>query len=933
MLVGRGLKVWLLFVLCMGVSAAQDLPRVSPGWTENPPVLDGVLDSSEWSSAREVTLGQYETGEILKENTSALLMYDREYLYIGFQCHESDMANVVAKCTAENSAVFMDDCVEVMLSGEEAPQSESYIHLVSNSNGVKYTSNTRYPERLPIWNVKTNRQSESWTVEIRIKLSTIVDPNTNAAFWRINLFRERWIGGQGQFSSWAKTPLGFHTPYSFGILEGIDLDGKFIGLKKSLSQLETSEQGRRAIPLPAAYDPYISPLVVIPKPVKLVPQSSPFELGSRTVIVIPDNASERIRSAADEINEELNEEYGLDSIAIITYSLYTPKNYTNSIVLGQADKFPALKSALNELGQSVDSSSPGPEGYVLTVRPRQILIGGSDEDGTYYGVQSLKQLMRAKADKSVMVLGADIWDKPAFKIRAAHVHIDNESPLAHAWMIRKIFSRYKFNTLIFESSHGMAWKSHTELLCNYSVSPEHIKELVKLAKQRHIAVYPLVQSLGHGEWMFRNNSTNIDFCEDSSAPWAYCPMDTKSYDFIFDLYKEAIDIYDNPKYFHIGHDEIDNPGKFPNHETCKSVGIEKLYFSDTLYVYNFLKARGITPVMWGDIFLRDNHRPYVDALPKDMVIADWHYDPALTQPSVDFYRDKGLQIWGSTFYHPANIARFSEQAYKKGSEGMLHTTWAGYYGSASLLEREPHQMASYIVAGDWFWNPVNRDWKNPEYNADNILRRLYYGNLFKKRKQSGFAVDLSPYANIKLQDNGQLGFMNAGVGNDLSCLVNSTQKGDLHAINDVHYRLSEKGNEPVGIFLRGSGITLDCPIIIENIQVNKKTDTLEFLHGTLLNAPPQTLVGRYHVNFEDGISLEIPLYYGTNISGWQDLQGYFNGQLAFQGCTSTGQPVYLRQMSWKNPRPDREIVSIDFICDYLLASPFLIAVTGTDPLY
>jgi hypothetical protein len=260
---------------------------------------------------------------------------------------------------------------------------------------------------------------------------------------------------------------------------------------------------------------------------------------------------------------------------------------------------------------------------------------------------------------------------------------------------------------------------------------------------------------------------------------------------------------------------------------------------------------------------------------------------------------------------------------------MMQTTWAGYDQNISIIEREPQQVSGYILAADYFWNPVNRNVNQLGYSPDKVLHHLWYGKTEDKTVQKGFAVNLSPYANMVLADNpNNRGFLKINPGYDLSNLLNGSQEDTLHLWDDVNYYISTRNHVPAGIALKGNGITKGFPDKVEGITINHKAHSLAFLHTTLFGALTSTPAGYYAVNYADGTHIEIPLIYGKNISGWRDIETYYGGQLSWQGTTSTGEPVYIRQYEWENPYPDKEIKSLDFHTGPASLSPLLIAITG-----
>jgi hypothetical protein len=125
---------------------------------------------------------------------------------------------------------------------------------------------------------------------------------------------------------------------------------------------------------------------------------------------------------------------------------------------------------------------------------------------------------------------------------------------------------------------------------------------------------------------------------------------------------------------------------------------------------DYVIKKGITPIMWGDMFLSkrlgkpghgvigfDHDSRLLKAKGcfnaeflskkhsiltsmnylknKDkIIIADWHYSPRPGGefPTVDYFQKMGFKsVWGVTWYKDENIAQFSRYAYKKGCGGML----------------------------------------------------------------------------------------------------------------------------------------------------------------------------------------------------------------------------------------------------------------------
>ncbi len=914
-------------------SSTNDVPETKPIYTAQAPLIDGKLTDSVWKKATELELLHYTKRTPLEEPTKVKLLYDRENLYVGFICKESQMEKTISEISTLNGHVFTEDCVEIMLAPNQSASGNRYYHFAANMLGTRYTNNFGIVSDLP-WKVKTSRQKDGWCAEIVIPLKTVLDPETNAACWRVNFYREQQP--KGEYSSWAPTEGSFHTPALFGILTGLDFDGKFMGMTAHLVPLQGDTTGPAVFRLETATAPRELPSMIIPKPVKFELNDSEFPITQNTRIIITDNPTPGILQAASEINQELKELYGIE-LPILSENRSGSSEGKMDILLGVTGTVHRLDFLMKSTNLKVTPETPGPEGYILNTDDKTVLICGSDEAGTYYGVQSFKQLLRSKEDSSIYAIGSQIWDKPAFKVRAAFISIDKDSPTAHRKMIEKIFARYKYNNILIEAEHGVAWKSHSEITSKTALDPEEVTKLVKFAKRHYLTVTPLIQSMGHGAWMFRYGN-NLDFAEDSTRPDVYCPLNPKAYDFLFDIMDEAIEVFDHPEYIHIGHDEHDNYNPFPVHPECKAVGDEQLYYMDTLHIYQHLKSKGIKCMMWTDELEGKSFHPYLNALPRDILMTTWNYRDLNEFRSVEFLQKKGFQVLGCTAHRPMNIVNFSKWAENQKALGMMFTTWAGYGDNRTVVEREFKQIMAYIIQADFAWNPNHRfPAENDKigtlpYYPGQVLREIWYPESRKPFSRSGFAVNLASYANTPLVDSDKKpALAGYGVGNDFSALAAQAKNGNLPFMDNNHYQLSYAKGIPVGIMLKGPGSAKSFPDKVTHIKIDQYASELNFLH-TLLHPTKKNLkIGLYRIHYDDGTFQEISLINFQNITAWTDWETYFYGDMAWIGELKSNESVMLRAYCWVNPYPSKKIQSIDFESVNGVSSPLLLAISGISP--
>jgi hexosaminidase len=68
-------------------------------------------------------------------------------------------------------------------------------------------------------------------------------------------------------------------------------------------------------------------------------------------------------------------------------------------------------------------SLPSPEGYVLEVNGKQIIIKAQQQAGLFYGIQTLKQLLEDSHDQQIGIPACRITDYPEIAFRAIHLDL------------------------------------------------------------------------------------------------------------------------------------------------------------------------------------------------------------------------------------------------------------------------------------------------------------------------------------------------------------------------------------------------------------------------------------------------------------------------------------------------------------------------------
>jgi len=688
-----------------------------------------------------------------------------------------------------------------------------------------------------------------------------------------------------------------------------------------LLDVSATGQPPAEVPTIAAVPPAPEPPVLIPAVKKARWGRGVFAVTASTPIVVRDaSAPEHLRPALD-LRDEIQKRFGL---RLRIRQLGRLRSADGAILLGEPKIWPPVAKAAPE---RVDR----PEGYCLSVSPKGVVVAGADPAGTYWGIQTLLQLLRPTGDR-VELPGVIITDWPDFPLRAAHLCLGEHDLRFVTRIVTEFLPRYKLNAVVLEIE-SIRWDSHPELAPR-GPTPAEIGRLCDLARERFIEPIPQIQSGGHCDYFLFRDGLHRDLAENPDNPYNYCPSNPDTYRLFFDLYAE-VEKYMRPKYFHIGHDELNDD--YAICPRCRGKRPAELFAEDVRRLRDWWAERGVPVMMWGDMLLapvdapggRDafngagklNLSEAVPLLPKDVIIADWHYGGGYEEfPSFDFWQERGFRIIAAPWFGLENIWNITRDAKRHSVLGILGTTWCGLASEEEALSRNLQYLGSLVYLADCAWTVGARP---PEalpyvpaerFAAAFQLPLTYSGG-------GGFLVDLSAAGTRTLADPDGTGWLGYGPGRDLSGLPTGRVglNGTLFAVG------------PRAVVLYGPLAPPGLPREVRGIRVGRRAAGLIFLHTCGWPAQPGETIGIYRIHYADGSTEEAPLVYGRNVAAVVAPGFAAGAALGWRGVTPGGTPLWVYAWPWPNPHPEREIAMLDFVSAGTRAAPILLAVTGVAP--
>jgi len=718
-----------------------------------------------------------------------------------------------------------------------------------------------------------------------------------------------------------------------------------------LTAAGAAESGAPSRTVPDAFVPPPPPGDLLPVPKVLQWGSGEFAITTSTRIVVDGDASDEDLFAARELNEALQARFGIELKVVSAREITDP---TGQIVIGERGR----NALLDSLGLPGAPGSLRPEGYLVSVTRSNIAVAGVDARGTFYGVETLRQLLRPASSGATASGGAvaaartvTVQDWPDHAVRAVHVLLDGASAEFHTALIDRILAPYKFNTLIAEVE-DVQWESGRPFWTPdpRGATKAQVRHLLDVARQHHIQVIPLLPTLGHSEWVFAGLRDGALCAQASYVPQMTCdrargvypavygPDRTLTVDgttttvneaLIFPILREIVDLF-HPTDVHLGHDEVRGPSGLRY-----DMG---LYLQDIITLSRYLKSLGVRPMIWGDVLWERRAEaaadPQFTALPRDLTIVPWKYEDIPQYPELSHFRHAGFPVMGATWYRLYNNYWFSRAAKAAGALGMVRTTWTGHFQNRAVLTRAYRQLYTYLTAAAYFWT-ADRPAPDRAPREDALARRFadaWEAGARPSGPVPGALVDLSGMVTQRhIDDDGQ-GWLGKGPEYDLRALPSGRQRlgGVLFEILDPR---QHRGKSIV--MLKGERDMAAAMPQRVLLPWRGQAGCLMFLHTALDRAVAfGDVIGRYTITLQDGRRYAVDLRYGQNISNW--LWDAENGiasieqEVAWSGSTRAGNDVHLQMLRWRNPDPQTPIESVELSSAGGRASPAVFAITALD---
>jgi hypothetical protein len=326
----------------------------------------------------------------------------------------------------------------------------------------------------------------------------------------------------------------------------------------------------------------------------------------------------------------------------------------------------------------------GTEDYWLSVAPRAITIVGHDTAGLFYGVQTLRQMLRANRREANLPCLV-IRDWPALRWRAFMDDMTRGPSATLATLQREaaLGAELKMNLFTYYMEYQYAFKKHPQIgPPDGSLEPDELRRLVRFVRPLAMDVLGNQQSFGH----FGRILAHEQYAPLRESADVLNPVNADTYRLLDDLYSDVIPLLPFPM-FNVCCDETWGLGTGPSKPLAEQIGVGGVYAKHLRRVHDLLAQKyGKRMMMWGDIILQ--HPEHLATIPKDTVMLTWGYGPLpsfehqilpFARSGYEFFVCPGVNNWSRILpdFSAAtiNIRNFVRDGLRHGALGMLNTEW------------------------------------------------------------------------------------------------------------------------------------------------------------------------------------------------------------------------------------------------------------------
>jgi hexosaminidase len=491
---------------------------------------------------------------------------------------------------------------------------------------------------------------------------------------------------------------------------------------------------------------------LIPQPAELkMPETAgKFVITAKTPIIL---AGSGLEHSARFLNEYLKQFYG--------FTLPVTK---------KAGTVPGIRLNFDRINH------PIPGAYNMEINAKGVYIGGDNETGTFYGVQTLLQLLPVEKASSLPVSYLTIKDFPRFQYRGLHLDVGRHFfPASFVKRYIDYIALHKMNYFHWHLTEDQGWRIEIKKYPNLTkagawrngtiigrypgtgndsirygglYTQKEVKEIVDYAAKRYVTIIPEIEMPGHSSAAL----TAYPWLGCTGGPYqvqqtwgvfndVFCAGNDSVFTFLQNVLDEVIPLFP-AKYVHIGGDECPKESwkvcpkcqkRMTDHHLKDEHELQS-YFVQRMEKY--INSKGKTLIGWDEIL--------EGGLAPNAVVMSWrgekggieaakqNHDVIMTPGDFVYFdhsqtkKEDSVTIGGYTpvketySYEPIPKELSAEEG--KHVLGAQANVWSEYMGNTSKVEYMVFPRISAL--SEVLWSPVEkRNWSDFELRLQEQCKR------------------------------------------------------------------------------------------------------------------------------------------------------------------------------------------------------------------
>lgn len=291
---------------------------------------------------------------------------------------------------------------------------------------------------------------------------------------------------------------------------------------------------------------------------------------------------------------------------------------------------------------------------------------------------------------------------------------DNINTEIETWdKIMPFLAERQYNLVLIDVGDGIRYESHPEIAARNAWDKDFLRS--KLREMRALGLEPIPKlnfSTCHDTWMkkYRRMVSTPEY-------YAFCA----------DVIKEVCEVFDYPRFFHLGCDE-ETPGMQKNYEMV-IVRNAQLWWHDFYFLCGECEKHGARPWIWSD-YLWKNETLFLKNMPKSVLQSNWFYPEFKDWSQTALpHRDRCIQCYEV----------LDRNGYDQISCGSTHESAINLYQTVAHGKEKlsPELLKGFMTA------PWLNTREESFYGLCNSAQRLYYARkelypeTLKQRKGDG----------------------------------------------------------------------------------------------------------------------------------------------------------------------------------------------------